>query len=139
MCSGINAPRLPTNHDIPRLSLQLVSQDSAQELLKYTISPYLGVSRIEFQFCCLSIRFVSQGVVCFQLFIVLSLEVTPRITSMFHVFSSIIHSKAPKCLQGYTRSKSSHTFSFNQYPKTVHMNSLNTPFHHFALPRCFTD
>jgi hypothetical protein len=28
------------------------------------MTPYLGVSRIEFQFCCLWTRFVSQGVVC---------------------------------------------------------------------------
>ena len=45
-------------------SLQLVSQDSAQELFRRTISPYLGVSRIEFQFCCLWTPFVSQGVDC---------------------------------------------------------------------------
>ena len=58
--------RLLTRQDILHFFLQLVSQDSAQELLKRTISPYLGVSRIEFQFCCLWIRFVSQGVVCFH-------------------------------------------------------------------------
>ncbi len=44
--------------------LQLVSQDSAQELFRRTISPYIGVSRIQFQFCCLWTRFDSQGVVC---------------------------------------------------------------------------
>ena len=57
-------PRLPTKHDIPHLSLQLVSQDSAQELFNRIILPYPGVSRIELQLCCLRIRFVSQGVVC---------------------------------------------------------------------------
>ena len=46
-------------------------------------------------------------------FIVLTLEVTPWIASMLHVFSSIIYVKTAKCLQGYTRSKSSRTFSFN--------------------------
>ena len=56
--------RLPTKHDIPHLSLQLVSQDSAQELFNRIILPYPGASRIEFQLCCLRIRFVSQGVVC---------------------------------------------------------------------------
>ncbi len=43
-----------------------VSQDSAQELFRRIISSYFGVSRIEFQFCFLRIRFVSQGVVCFR-------------------------------------------------------------------------
>jgi hypothetical protein len=38
-----------------------LSQESAQER---TMTPDLGVSRIEFQFCCLWTRFVSQGVVC---------------------------------------------------------------------------
>ncbi len=56
---------LLTKQDILHLFLQLVSQDSAQDLFRCTISPYFGVSRIEFQFCCLWIRFVSQGVVCF--------------------------------------------------------------------------
>ena len=45
---------------------QLVSADSSQELFQLLILPYLGVSRTEFQFCCLRIRFVSQGVVCFR-------------------------------------------------------------------------
>ncbi len=58
--------RLHTKQDILHFFLQLVSQDSAQELFTCTISPYLGVSRTEFQFCCLWIRFVSQGVVCFH-------------------------------------------------------------------------
>jgi hypothetical protein len=58
--------RLHTKQDILHFFLQLVSQDSTQELFKHTISPHLGVSRIEFQFCCLWIRFVSQGVVCFH-------------------------------------------------------------------------
>jgi hypothetical protein len=44
---------------------------------------------------------------------VLSLEVTSRIGSMFHVFLSIIHVKSSKFFQGYTRRKSSHTISFN--------------------------
>jgi hypothetical protein len=56
--------RLHTNQVISHFFLQLVSQDSAQELFRRTTSPYLGVSRIEFQFCCLWTRFVSQGVVC---------------------------------------------------------------------------
>ncbi len=34
------------------------------ELFRRTISPYFGIPRIEFQFCCLWIRFDSQGVVC---------------------------------------------------------------------------
>jgi hypothetical protein len=45
--------RLHTTQVISHFFLQLVSQDSTQELLKHTISPYLGVSRMEFQFCCL--------------------------------------------------------------------------------------
>jgi hypothetical protein len=57
---------LLTKQDILHFFLQLVSQDSAQELFKRTISPYFGVSQIEFQFSCLWIRFVSQGVVCFH-------------------------------------------------------------------------
>ena len=56
--------RLHTKEVISHFFLQLVSQDSAQELFECTISPYLDVSRIEFQFCCLWIRFVSQGVFC---------------------------------------------------------------------------
>jgi hypothetical protein len=56
--------RLLTKQDILHFFLQLVSQDSAQELFKLTISTYLGVSWIEFQLCCLWTRFVSQGVVC---------------------------------------------------------------------------
>jgi hypothetical protein len=43
---------------------QLVSQDSVQDLFRRTITTDLGVSRIEFQFCCLLTRVVSQGVVC---------------------------------------------------------------------------
>ena len=38
---------------VSHLFLQLVSQDSVQELFRHTISPYIGVSRIQFQFCCL--------------------------------------------------------------------------------------
>jgi hypothetical protein len=60
-------------------------------------------------------------------FIVLALEVTLWITSMLLVFSSIIYAKAAKCLQGYTRRKSSRTFSFNQCHKTVHRNSFDAP------------
>ena len=56
--------KLHTKQDISHFFLQLGSQDSAQELFRHTISPYLGVSRIEFQFCCLRTRFVSQGVFC---------------------------------------------------------------------------
>ncbi len=59
-------PRLHTKQVISHFFLQLVSQHSAQQLLTRTISTYLGVSRIEFQFCCLWTRFVSQGVVCLQ-------------------------------------------------------------------------
>ena len=59
--------RLLTKQDILHFFLQLVSQDSAQELFRRTTpAPYFGVSRIEFQLCCLWIRFVSQGVVCFH-------------------------------------------------------------------------
>jgi hypothetical protein len=56
--------RLHTNQVISHFFLQLVSQDSAQELFERTMAPYLVVSRIEFQFCCLWTPFVSQGVVC---------------------------------------------------------------------------
>ena len=59
--------RLPTKQDIPHLSRHPVSQDSAQELFeRILILPYQGGSRIEFQWCCLGIPFVSQGVVCFH-------------------------------------------------------------------------
>jgi hypothetical protein len=54
----------PNKKVISHFFLQLVSQDSVQELFERTIAPYLGFSRIEFQFCCLLTRFVSQGVVC---------------------------------------------------------------------------
>jgi hypothetical protein len=60
--------RLLTKQDILHLFLQLVSQDSTQELFRHTIAPYFGASRIEFQLCCLWIRFVSQVVVCFHSF-----------------------------------------------------------------------
>jgi hypothetical protein len=50
-----------------------VSQDSAQEFFERSFSPNHDGSRIEFQFFCLWIRFVSQGVF---VFIVLVLEVT---------------------------------------------------------------
>ncbi len=50
--------------DIPRKGSQVLPQ----ELFRHTISPYIGVPRIEFQFCCLWIRFVSQGVVCLHSF-----------------------------------------------------------------------
>ncbi len=56
--------RLHTKEVISYFFLELVSQDSSQELFRLTISPYLGVSWIEFQFCCLRTRFVSQGVIC---------------------------------------------------------------------------
>jgi hypothetical protein len=59
-----------------------VVQDSAQEFFRHTITPYLDVSRIEFQLCCLWIRFVSQGVVCFHIVgfggHVLDSQYTPR-------------------------------------------------------------
>jgi hypothetical protein len=57
-------PRLHTKEVISHFSLQLVSQDNSQELFRRTIASYLGVSHIEFQFCSLWTRFVSQGVVC---------------------------------------------------------------------------
>ena len=98
-------PRLLTKQDISHFFLQLVSQDSTQELFKHTISPYLVVSWIEFQFCCLWIRFVSQGVVCFHS---VDFGVTPRIASMLHVFSSISHTKTVKCL--HTKQDISHFF-----------------------------
>ena len=58
--------RLHTKQVISHFFLQLVAQDSAQELFERSISPNHDGSRIEFQFCCLWIRFVSQGVVCFH-------------------------------------------------------------------------
>jgi hypothetical protein len=59
--------RLLTKQDILHFFLQLVSQDNAKELFRHTtIVSYFGVSRIEFQLCCLWIRLVSQGVVCFH-------------------------------------------------------------------------
>ena len=59
--------RLLTKQDILHFFLQLVSQDSAQELFRRTTpAPYFDVSRIEFQLCCLWIWFVRQGVVCFH-------------------------------------------------------------------------
>jgi hypothetical protein len=61
------------------LFLQLVSQDNVQELLHHIISPYPDFSWLEFQFCCLRIRFVSPGVLCF---IVLVSEV-PRLLRWF--------------------------------------------------------
>jgi hypothetical protein len=45
--------RSPTMYDILHLSFQLVSHDSAQELSQLIFSSYPGVSRSEFQFCCL--------------------------------------------------------------------------------------
>ena len=64
-CSPV-PPRSPTKHDIPTISLQLDSPDCAQELFKrILISSYLDGQRIEFQ-CCLRIRFVRIGVVCFH-------------------------------------------------------------------------
>jgi hypothetical protein len=58
--------RLPTKKDVSHLSLQQVSEDSAQELFN-RIMPvfYQGGSRIEFHVCCLWIPVVSQGVDCF--------------------------------------------------------------------------
>jgi hypothetical protein len=70
--------RLLTKQDILHLFLQLVSQDSAQELFRHTISPYFSVSRI-FSF----VAFGSDLLVkVWFVFIVLALEVTPRIASM---------------------------------------------------------
>ena len=57
--------RLYTKQDVSHLSLQQVSQVSAQELFNRLMTlPYQGVSRIEFHVCCLWIPFVSQGVDC---------------------------------------------------------------------------
>ena len=67
--------RLLTKQDILHFFLQLVSQDSAQELFRHTSTPDLGVSRIEFQFCCLWTRLVSQGVVCLQCWLWRFLEI----------------------------------------------------------------
>ncbi len=61
---GYTRVNLDTKQVISHFFLQLVSQDSTQELFRHTIAPYRGVSRIEFQFCCLWTPFVSQGVVC---------------------------------------------------------------------------
>jgi hypothetical protein len=59
--------RLFTRNDFLYLLLQLVSQDSVRELFQLIRDlSYPGVSRTEFQFCCLRIRFVSPGVVCFR-------------------------------------------------------------------------
>ena len=58
--------RLPTKQDVSHFSLQLVSQDSAQEFFNRLMTlPYQGVSRIEFHMCCLWIPVVSQDVDCF--------------------------------------------------------------------------
>jgi hypothetical protein len=77
-----------TNQDILHLFLQLVSQDSD--------TPF----RLTSTFRGLSFSFVAFGSdllvkVCF-VFFVLTLEVTPRIDSMIHVFSSTIHVKTVK-------------------------------------------
>ena len=58
-CTG-----LLSKHNIQYFFLQLVSQDSAQELFcRSETLPYPGVSRSEFHVRCLRIRFDSQGVV----------------------------------------------------------------------------
>ena len=58
--------RLLTTQDSLYFSLQQVSQDGAQELLKrYLTRPYQGVPRIEFFVVFLWIPVVRQGVVCF--------------------------------------------------------------------------
>jgi hypothetical protein len=57
--------RFPPKEDVSHLSLQQVSQVSAQELFNHLMTlPYQGISRIEFHVCCLWILVVSQGVVC---------------------------------------------------------------------------
>ncbi len=57
--------RFPPKKDVSHLSLQQVSQVSAQELVHPSMTlPYQGVSRIEFHMCCLWILVVSQGVDC---------------------------------------------------------------------------
>ena len=61
-------PRLPTKKDVSHLSLQQVSQDSAQDLFNRILPlPYQGGSRIDLHVCCLWIPVVSQGVVCFHI------------------------------------------------------------------------
>ncbi len=66
-------------------------------------------------------------------FIVFVLEVTPRIASMLHVFSSIIHTQTAKYLH-----EAGHLVLFpstsgpRQFTGTLYT-------HHFALPRCFLD
>jgi hypothetical protein len=62
-----------------------VSQDSAQELFRHTIASYFGVSRIEFQLCCLWIRFVSQGVVCFHSVCVDLKQARPRVAKVAQI------------------------------------------------------
>jgi hypothetical protein len=58
--------RLYTKQDVSHLSLQQVSQVSAQELFNRLMTlPYQGVSRIEFHLCYLWIPVVRQGVDCF--------------------------------------------------------------------------
>jgi hypothetical protein len=57
--------RLHSKQDVSNLSLQQVSQVSAQELFNRLMTlPYQGVQRIEFHVCYLWIPFVSQGVDC---------------------------------------------------------------------------
>jgi hypothetical protein len=51
------------------------------------------------------------------------MTLTPRIAVMTHVFSSIFHAKTTKCLEDYSRSKTSFTFSFNYCHKIDHRNS----------------
>jgi hypothetical protein len=59
--------RLPTKKDVSHLSLEQVSQDSAQDLFNRIMPlPYQGGSRIELHVCCLWIPVVSQGVDCFH-------------------------------------------------------------------------
>jgi hypothetical protein len=58
--------RLSTKKDVSHLSLQQVSQDSAQDLFNRVMPlPYQGGSRIELHVCCIWIPVVSQGVDCF--------------------------------------------------------------------------
>jgi hypothetical protein len=60
VCKVTNETRHPSPFPSTSVTRQCI------ELFRHTISPCFGVSRIEFQFCYLWIRFVSQGVVCFH-------------------------------------------------------------------------
>ena len=54
----------------------------------------------------------------------LLMNFTPRIARVLLVLSLKKHAIAAQCLQGYPRSKTTHTFPFTWCLKTVHRNSL---------------